>query len=115
MKITGVLVDTLLNSDPDLYSGYVVYENGEKVVYVEVLKAIYGMLISAILWHKKFRKDLENNDFAFNPYDPCVANKMVNGSQQTIRFHADDVMSSHIDPKVNDEFEVWLNDMHGEC
>ena len=39
---------------------------------------------------------------------------MVNGSQQTIRFHADDVMSSHIDPKVNDEFEEWLNEMYGE-
>jgi hypothetical protein len=39
-----------------------------------------------------------------------VANKMVNGSQQTIRFHVDDVCSSHKDKKVNDEFLKWLND-----
>ena len=51
--------------------------------------------------------------FIFNPYDACIANRMVNGNQQTIRFHVDDLMSSHKDPKVNDEFLKWLNDMYG--
>ena len=114
MKITGVLADILVNDVPDVHGGFVVHENGRKVPYVVVLRAIYGMLISAILWYKKFRKDLEEIDFVFNPYDPCVANKIVNGYQQTIRFHVDDVMSSHIDPTVNDEFEIWLNKMYGE-
>ena len=77
----------------------------KKVLYVIVLRVIYGMLISAILWYRKFQTDLESNDFIFNSYDPCMANKMVNDKQQTIRFHVDDVMSSHVDPKVNDEFE----------
>ena len=54
MKITGVLVDILLANNPDLYGGYVVYERGQKLLYVEVLKAIYGMLVSTILWYKKF-------------------------------------------------------------
>ena len=73
------------------------------------------MLVSAMLWHKKFRGDLEKEDLAFNPHDPCAANRVVRGHQQTTRFHADDVMSSHIDAKVNDEFEAWSNEMHGEC
>ena len=114
MKITGVLVDILVNDNPDVYGGYVVYERGQKVLYVEVLKAIYGMLISAILWYKKFREDLEETGFVFNPYDPCVANRMVKGKQQTIRFHVDDLMSSHMDPQVNDDFEKWLNQKYGE-
>ena len=50
MKITGVSVDMLIELMPDVYGPYVVYENGEKVIYVEVLKAIYGMLQAALLW-----------------------------------------------------------------
>jgi hypothetical protein len=34
--------------------------------------------------------------FEINPYDPCVANKMVNGTQMTIRWHVDDLMISHV-------------------
>ena len=45
----------------------------------------------------------------FNNYDPCVANKKIKGSQMTIRFHVDDLMSSHKDPTVNDEFLTFLN------
>ena len=50
----------------------------------------------------------------FNAYDGCVANKDIDGLQQTIRFHVDDIMSSHKDPKVNDAFHVWLNEQYGE-
>ena len=50
MKITGVLVDMLVELMPDVYGPYVVFEKGEKVIYVEVLKAIYGMLQAALLW-----------------------------------------------------------------
>ena len=35
------------------------------------------------------------------------------GKQHTIKFHVDDLMSSHIDPRVNDEFDVWLNKKYG--
>ena len=51
MKITGVLVDPLVKLAPDVYSSYVVYENGKKVLYVEVLRALYGMLVAALLWY----------------------------------------------------------------
>jgi hypothetical protein len=30
-----------------------------------------------------------------------------------VRFHVDDLMSSHMDPKVNDHFLVWLNKLYG--
>ena len=49
MKITVKLVDILVKLAPEVYSGYVVYEKGQKVIYVEVLQALYGMLISAML------------------------------------------------------------------
>ena len=74
------------------------------MLYVEILRALYGMLESALLWYTKFRKDLEGEGFVFNAYDPCVANKLVREAQMTIKFHIDDLMSSHIDPTVNDDF-----------
>ena len=114
MKIQGILVDMLVDLNPNLYGPKVVYENGKKVIYVWVLRAIYGMLEAALLWYKKFRKQLEENGFKFNPYDPCVANKEVDGSQQTIIFHVDDLKSSHKNSKVNDEFIQWLNNKYGE-
>src|SRR5210317_1130090 len=114
MKITGVLIDILVNKDPGKYKGYVVYENGKHVLYVALMKALYGMLDAALFWYKRFRKDLEEIRFIFNNYDPCVANKIIDGKQLTIRFHVDDIMSSHVDPTVNDDFLVWLNWKYGE-
>jgi hypothetical protein len=38
--------------------------------------------------------------FTINPYDPCVANCMIDGSQCTIAWYVDDTKISHVDPKV---------------
>jgi hypothetical protein len=111
MKITGVLCNVLVGIHPELYGPAVVMENHKKVLYVEVLKAIYGMLEAALLWCKTFRKDLEDTGFAFNPYNPCVANKKVQGSQQTVIFHVDNLKSSHKSKLVNNKFEKWLSRM----
>ena len=74
MKITGVLVDILIKVAPNEYTGSVVMEKGQKVIYVKILRAIYGMLESALVWYKKFRRDLESIGFVFNPYDAYIAN-----------------------------------------
>ena len=74
MKINGALVDALLKIAPEVYGPYVVYKNGKKVIYVQVLRALYGMLIAALLWYKKFRSDLEEVRFVFNLYNPYVTN-----------------------------------------
>ena len=50
MKITGVLVDLLVKLAPDVYASYVVFKNGRKALYVEVLWALDGMLVAALLW-----------------------------------------------------------------
>ena len=114
MKIAGVLVDMMTEIASETYSKYVVYENGRKVIYVTVLRAIYGMLQAALLWYKKFRSDLEGIGFKFNGYDPCVANRVVSGKQHTIRFHVDDVMSSHVESEVNNNFLKWANEEYGK-
>ena len=66
------------------------------------------MLVSAILFYCKLAKALLSYGFELNLYDPCVENKMVNGEQQTICWHVDNLKSSHINPQVNDEFLQWI-------
>ena len=114
MKITGVLVDILIQLAPKLYGPAVVYKKNNKVLYVQVLHTIYGMLQSALLWYKRLRSDMEKQDFVFNPYDPCIANRTKNGKQHTICFHVDDLKSSHAQAKVNDEFASYLIKKYGE-
>ena len=36
--------------------------------------------------------------FNINPYNPCVANKEINGSQMTVTWHVDNLKVSHKDP-----------------
>ena len=66
------------------------------------------------MWYRKFCTDLESIGFIFNPYDVCVANRSVTGKQHTIRFHVDDVLLSHVDRKVNDEFGQWAQKTYGK-
>ena len=113
MKITGVLVDLLVDIAPEVYGPYVVTDKHRRVLYVQVLRGLYGMLVAALLWYTDFKKDLEGNGYLFNPYDPCVANKVINELQHTVRFHVDDLMCSHMDPTVNDDFATWLNKLYG--
>ena len=56
------MVDMLLELDPT-YESYVVYENGQKTLYVHILRAIYGMLMSGLLYYKKFKKAIEGRGY----------------------------------------------------
>jgi hypothetical protein len=60
--------------------------------------------ITAIIWYDTFCGTLKNLGFKLNPYDPCIANKMVNGKQLTIDWYIDDNKISYVDPKIVD----WL-------
>ena len=43
---------------------------------------------------------MEKHGFASNPYDGCVMNKMINGSQCTIGWHVDNIKLSHVENSV---------------
>ena len=92
----------------------VVVERGVKVIYLDMLCAIYGMLEASLLWYKKFRGDLEKIRFKFNDYNTCVANRMINKKQHTVRFHVNDMISSHMDTDVNTKFGAWENETYGK-
>ena len=92
MKIRGPMVDLLLEIDMKKYAPFVVHDNkGNRILYVTMNMALYGMIQSSLLDYNKFVKDITKLGFKVNPYDPCVANMDVNGKQHTVTWHVDDI------------------------
>ena len=59
MKITGVLVNYLVDIAPELYGPYVVFEDGKKVLCLASFASHFmGLLITALLWFNRLKKDL---------------------------------------------------------
>jgi hypothetical protein len=52
--------------------------------------------------------DLTSLGYVINPYDPCVANKMINGKQMTICWHLDDLIIWYVESSVVTTFLTWL-------
>ena len=101
MKITGKEVDLFCEIDPSLRE-FVVSENGKDVLYVQLDRALYGCVQSALLWYELYSTTLMEMGFKLNPYDLCVANAPINGKQCTICWYVDDNKVSHVDKKVVD-------------
>jgi hypothetical protein len=109
IKIRGVLVDILCDLAPETYQSFVTFDKkGAKQLLVQVQNALYGTMVASLLYYRKFVKSLTDIGFTLNPYDPCVANKMIDGKQMTICFHVDDCKLSHRDPKVVDRIIAYL-------
>jgi hypothetical protein len=92
VKFEGKIAKMLVRMDPQLYQKYIKDEHGKPVLYVELLKALYGMLRAALLFWKVLSSKLVSWGFVINPYyDWCVANKMIDRRQCTILWHDDDM------------------------
>ena len=75
-------------------------EDGCVVLYVKLKKALYGTLRTSLLFWRNLTGALKKWIFKLNPYDECVANRIVNASQATITYHVNDLKISHRDPVV---------------
>ena len=71
-------------------------------------------MVSSMLFYKRLVTDLSGYGFEVNPYDPCVANKMVDGKQMTVSWHVDDLKASHKDQKVISDFITWVEKTYGK-
>ena len=83
------------------YLEFVTEERGQKTLYVQVLKAIYSMIESMLLWYELFTTTLIGLGFKLNLYDRCLTNKVINGKQCTIAWYMDNNKILHMDDKVN--------------
>ncbi len=83
---------------PEVYRKYITTDKkGKPILYIKLQKALYGCLKSALLFYKKLVSDLTSVGFKISPYDPCIANKMINGKQMTLLWHVDDLKISRVD------------------
>ena len=113
MKLEGTSTKLLTKCDPTRYQPYLTTEHGKPVLYVELVKTLYGTIRAALIFWRKLTKQITDWGFTVNPYDWCVANKMVQGSQLTITWHVDDLKISHIDKKVLEDLIIQLNGAFG--
>ena len=113
MTFEKEFVDIMCEVNPE-YKEHVRIKNGKKVLYVQVLKAIYGMIESALGWYELFTGTLCGMGFTLNPYDRCVANKMINGNQCRVGWYVDDNKVSHVDDKVNTKIVDAIEERFGK-
>jgi hypothetical protein len=79
MKLEGMMAEVIMKIDPKKYKKFVVQEGGHDVIYVKLTKALYGTLQAALLFWKNLSSKLKEWGFVINPYDFCVANKIIDG------------------------------------
>jgi hypothetical protein len=72
-KLVGKAVNIMCQVNPK-YEKFVVIENGKKVLNLQLLKALYGCVQSALLRYDLFTNTLVQMGFKLNPYNLCVAN-----------------------------------------
>lgn len=114
IKLVGKMAKLLVMADPKLYQKCVRIENSKPLLYAKLRKALYGTLKVALLFWKLLSKTLQQWGFIVNPYDSCVVNKQINGSQCTILWHVDDLKISHREPNVVTSVIKRLNDEFGD-
>ena len=81
MEIERNMVEFMVQADPEKHRKHVHIENGEELLYLQILKALYGCMRSGFLWYNLFSETFQSHGFELNSYDSCVASKIVNGKK----------------------------------
>ena len=81
LQITGI--------NPDIWQNYI---DKKGFVYVLVLKAIYGLLQSSVLWFENISATLIDMGFVPTKHDPCLFSKIINMKQYFIAVYVDDLL-----------------------
>ena len=111
LRLDGPILNALLRIDPS-YAKFIIKERNKPVLYTELDKALYGTLQAALLFWQRLSQFLTDRlGFTINPYDECVANKIINGSQCTIAWYVDDLKISH---QSQDVIEEVFQDLQSE-
>ena len=111
--VTRHFVDIMYDINGE-YRQYVRYEQGKKVLYLKVLRAIYGYIESALQWYNLYTQTLKAEGYILNEYDRCVANKNINVKQCTVSWYVDDKKASHVDSRVIDDHLDTIKTHFGE-
>jgi hypothetical protein len=113
--VEGEQLDLLIKSNPE-YKIFVHQDKrtGKDKAYLRLNKALYGTLKAARLFYDDLTSNLQAMGFTANPYDPCVMNRNIEGSQCTIAWHVDDLKISHKSKYVVERILKRLADIYGD-
>jgi hypothetical protein len=114
VRFEGEIAKMIVRIDPKLYEKYVRDDNDKAVLYVELLQALYGILRAAHLFWKLLSSKLILWGFTINPFEWCVASKMIDGKQCTVLWHVDDLKISHVCKDVNTDIIKRINEEFGK-
>ena len=71
-------MDILVEISPDVYKSHITTDKkGVKQLLVQCQNALYGTMVSNLLYYRKFKKSLTDIGFKINSYYPCAANKTI--------------------------------------
>lgn len=77
-------MELMVKTDPKLYRKYILKDStGHPILSVQLQKALYGMLKSMLNFYHKLVVDLVSLGYTLNTFDPCMANKLIDGSNLT--------------------------------
>ena len=104
----------MVKIDPKIYRKHIfVGKKGDPMLYLCLNKTLYGLLKSVLYFFKKLVGELKEMGFELNPYDPCVANKTINGSQMTVTWHVDDLKVPHVESIEVTKFILSMAKIYG--
>ena len=108
------MVDFMIHTD-SIYEDYVyTTKTGKRLLYVELKKDMYGCMKAArLFWNDLSKHLVDTMGFELNPYDSCVTNKTIEGSQCTIVWHVDDLKISHVKDHVVTDVIAQLEQKYG--
>ena len=72
----------------------------------------YGLLSSALMFYLKLATDLKNNGFVINPYDPCMAKKLVKGGAIKVVWDVEYLKLLRKDPIEVTNFAQYLSTIY---
>ena len=110
IRFDGEMVKMICEIDKKYKKYKIPTKSGRELMYGEMNRAVYGHLLSGILWYNKLKGHLEEWGFEMNPYDECVFNKVMNGAHCTILYHVDDLKILHRDLSVIRELAKQIDD-----
>jgi Reverse transcriptase (RNA-dependent DNA polymerase) len=84
--------------------------NHDGTLVVELDRALYGCIESALLWHKELSSFLTRIGFTPNAQDICVLNRNDRAGKATIGIYVDDILLTCSSPSLADSIVQDLED-----
>ena len=110
MRIEGRIAEVITKVDPT----FAKFINPDGSMIVRLVKALYGCIQSAKLWHTEITDTLSEHGFKTNPRDPCIFNRMDGPHQFTLLVYVDGLKLICVNKDAVLRMETILRKKYGQ-